>query len=199
MLILCVFSGSYVGSKWWLLCSFLHPAMKHLNCFNRRHLVFPCTGVDTIAESSQLTRGGSKVRWPCQSTIVGGACTELHHSNRSLRTAWFEKGDFKLGLKKYIFIIIGKMCTRTLPKYVHVQTTCKVNFASDDPCNWWTEDCLWTIWDAFISCLDSHSDSTHSLQRIHLWATDVITNLGNTVKLGLWIIFYADLMLSHIH
>ncbi len=27
--------------------------------------------------------------------------------------------------------------------------------------------------DVFISCLDSHSDGTHSLQRIHWWANDV--------------------------
>ncbi len=26
--------------------------------------------------------------------------------------------------------------------------------------------------DVFISCLDSHSDGTHSLQRIHWWASD---------------------------
>ncbi len=29
----------------------------------------------------------------------------------------------------------------------------------------------------FISCLDSHSDGTHSLQRIHCWASDVMLNL----------------------
>ncbi len=28
--------------------------------------------------------------------------------------------------------------------------------------------------DVFISCLDSHSDGTHSLQRIHWWANDVM-------------------------
>ncbi len=28
--------------------------------------------------------------------------------------------------------------------------------------------------DVFISCLDSHSDGTHSLQRIHWWASNVI-------------------------
>ncbi len=28
--------------------------------------------------------------------------------------------------------------------------------------------------DVFISCLDSHSDGTHSLQRIHWWASDVM-------------------------
>ncbi len=30
--------------------------------------------------------------------------------------------------------------------------------------------------DVFISCLDSHSDGTHSLQRIHWWASDVMLN-----------------------
>ncbi len=29
----------------------------------------------------------SKVRWACQSTIVGAVCAELHHSDRALRTA----------------------------------------------------------------------------------------------------------------
>ncbi len=67
---------------------------------NWRHLVFPCTVVDTMADSSQLTQGGSKVRWPCQSTIVGVACAELRHSDRNLRTAWFKKEDFKIGIKK---------------------------------------------------------------------------------------------------
>ncbi len=31
---------------------------------------------------------------------VGGCCTELRHSDRALRTAWFEKGDFKIGILK---------------------------------------------------------------------------------------------------
>ncbi len=85
---------------------------------NWRHLVFPCTVVDTMADSSQLTQGGSKVRWPCQSTIVGVACAELRHSDRNLRTAWFKKEDFKIGIKKekntgWILIIIGWMCTQS--------------------------------------------------------------------------------------
>ncbi len=29
--------------------------------------------------------------------------------------------------------------------------------------------------DVFISCLDSHSDGTHSLQRIHWWASEIIS------------------------
>ncbi len=35
--------------------------------------------------------------------------------------------------------------------------------------------------DVFISCLDSHSDGTHSLQRIHLWASDVLTHFSKSV------------------
>ncbi len=46
----------------------------------------------------------------------------------------------------------------------------------------------------FISCLDSHSDGTYSLQRIHWWASDVMLNfsksvLMKTVHLGWYVIF----------
>ncbi len=93
MLILCVFSGSDVGSKRRLLYSLLHPTTKHFN-----HLIWDILSSPAPeADSSQLTRGGSKVQRPCQSTIVGGACAELRHSDRALRMAWFEKGDFKIG------------------------------------------------------------------------------------------------------
>ncbi len=35
--------------------------------------------------------------------------------------------------------------------------------------------------DVFISCLDSHSDGTHSLQRIHWCASDVMLNFSKSV------------------
>ncbi len=67
-----------------------------------------------MPDSSRFTQGGAKVRRICQSTIVGGACIELHHSDRNLRTAWIEKEDFKIGIKKKkLFIIIGWMFTHT--------------------------------------------------------------------------------------
>ncbi len=44
-------------------------------------------------------------------------------------------------------------------------------FTSQDV-NWWT-GVVWITCDVFISCLDSHSDATHSLQRMHWWASDV--------------------------
>ncbi len=37
--------------------------------------------------------------------------------------------------------------------------------------------------DVFISCLDSHSDGTHSLQRIHWWASDVMPNFSKSVPM----------------
>ncbi len=47
-------------------------------------------------------------------------------------------------------------------------------FTSQDV-NWWT-GVVWItcglLW-CFISCLDAHSDGTHSLQRIHWWASGV--------------------------
>ncbi len=95
-------------------------------------LVFPCTGVDTMADSSQFTQGGSKVRRSCQSTIVGGACTELRHSDRNLRTVWFEKEDFKK--KHWVDFYHCRV-----DAYTHFQHTFmfkqQVNFASDDPFN----------------------------------------------------------------
>ncbi len=42
--------------------------------------------------------------------------------------------------------------------------------------------------DAFISCLDVHSDGTHSLQRIHWWASDVMLHFSK-----------SDLMKKQIH
>ncbi len=35
--------------------------------------------------------------------------------------------------------------------------------------------------DVFISCLDSHSDGTHSLQRIHWWVSDVMLHFSKSV------------------
>ncbi len=95
-------SGSDDGSKWWLLYSLLHPTTKHFNRLIWDILSSPAPEStqwwSECLQLTQLTQGGSKVRRSCQSTIVGGACTELRDSDRNLRTAWFEKGDFKIGI-----------------------------------------------------------------------------------------------------
>ncbi len=42
--------------------------------------------------------------------------------------------------------------------------------------DWSRVDCC----DVFISCLDSHSDGTHSLQSIHRWASDVTLHFSKS-------------------
>ncbi len=45
------------------------------------------------------------------------------------------------------------------------------------------QDINWLLMDycdVFISCLDSHSDGTHSLQRIHWWSSDVMLNFSKS-------------------
>ncbi len=37
--------------------------------------------------------------------------------------------------------------------------------------------------DVFISCLDSHSDGTHSLQSIHCWASDEMWHFSKSVPM----------------
>ncbi len=46
--------------------------------------------------------------------------------------------------------------------------------------DWSGVDCL-SIIVMFISCLDSHSDGTHSLQSIHWWASDVQLHFSRSV------------------
>ncbi len=41
----------------------------------------------------------------------------------------------------------------------------------------------WGYCDVFISYLESHSDGTHSLQRIHWWAINVMQNLKKSVPM----------------
>ncbi len=44
----------------------------------------------------------------------------------------------------------------------------------------WCTGVVWII-NVFISCLESHSDGTHSLQRIHWWASDVMLHFSKCV------------------
>ncbi len=48
---------------------------------------------------------------------------------------------------------------------------------------WTTCELLVDYCDTFISCLTSHSDGTHSLQRIHWWASDAMLNLSEPVSM----------------
>ncbi len=65
---------------------------------------------------------------------------------------------------------------------IEIMDLCLTNtqlFTSQDN-NWWTVVVYITcplMW-CLISCLESHSDGTHSLHRIYQWASDVMLNFG---------------------
>ncbi len=48
---------------------------------------------------------------------------------------------------------------------------------------WLSKVVLWIIVIFFISRLDSHSDGTHSLQRIHWWASDIMLHFFKSVQM----------------
>ncbi len=76
---------------------------------------------------------------------------------------WIEDSDFTVkNVLMYLFL------TNTV-------------FTSQD-INWWT-GVVWITCDVFISCSDSHSDGTHSLQRIHWWANDVMLHFYKSVAI----------------
>ncbi len=112
----CIFSGSDVGSKWWLLCSLLHPKIKHLNRLG--DVVDTCSGVKTMADCWQLTQGGSVLKGQCSWIVVGGAlaCVTSLCQESVNGLIWDSAHDFWRFKKKstgWIFIIIGWLCTHT--------------------------------------------------------------------------------------
>ncbi len=129
-----VFSGSDVGSKWWL--HLLHPTIKHFNRLGDI-LVYICSGGETMADWWQLTQGGSKVKRYCHSNNRGRSLSVWCHTDRHLRSAWFEKGESIKRDKKntgWIFIIIGCLCTHCQPTFQFIQLV-KVHVTSNDPFN----------------------------------------------------------------
>ncbi len=76
---------------------------------------------------SQLTQGGSVLKRPCQSVVVGGDCAELRHSAKNLRTAWSEKVTIIIGglMKNTGWIFRG---LRTHTANTNLQTTRKSEF-----------------------------------------------------------------------
>ncbi len=63
---------------------------------------------------------------------------------------------------------------------INLFLTNKQLFTSQDV-NWWT-GVVW-IFVMFLSAVWTHSDGTHSLQRIHWWAGDVILNFTKSVPM----------------
>ncbi len=115
-----VFSGSDVWSKWWLLCSLLHPTTKHLNRLGAI-LVNNRSSIKTMADCWQLTQCRSVIKPKTDATVNQQSWegpVQNYLSAKNLRSAWYEKGvwiyrDFKKSTG-WIFIIIGWLCTYTV-------------------------------------------------------------------------------------
>ncbi len=89
---------------------------------------------------------------------------EIHTTPVHQLMSWVVNSFMFIWNKSIIFVFLtsnGHFC---------LQTQVLISEAG----NWWTIGCwlLVDYCDVFISCLDSHSDGTHSLQRIHWWASN---------------------------
>ncbi len=62
--------------------------------------------------------------------------------------------------------------------------------------DWSGVDYLWNIVMFLISCLDSHSDGTHSLQSIHCWDTDEICDQSKDFQ---WVIIKIAVLRDDVH
>ncbi len=68
-------------------------------------------------------------------------------------------------------------CLDVSVSYKHI-TSLDINWCTGVMCELLVDYC-----DVFISGLDSHSDGTHSLQRIHWWASDGMLNISKSVPM----------------
>ncbi len=87
----CVFTVCVCVCLLLCVCA-TNPTTKHLNGSIGDILVFPCTGVDTMADSSQLTQGGSKVR-----RLVNQLSWERSVQNYESQNSLISEGILKYG------------------------------------------------------------------------------------------------------
>ncbi len=68
-----------------------------------------------------------------------------------------------------------------------------MNIFTSQDINWWAEVvCVMNYCGVFISCLDSHSDGTHSPQRNHLWASDVMLQFSKSIPMKKKLIYILE-------
>ncbi len=86
---------------------------------NLRHLVFPCTWVNTMADSSQFTQGRSKVRLPCQSKSckVNFASDDPFNKNNQLHLwfcLWYSLHGDPITIRVFLFCLFQVQMRNTL-------------------------------------------------------------------------------------
>ncbi len=105
-------------------------------------------------------------------------CADFSPQTRwySLRTALLWIKDLYFSLKQWLKV--KKHVNDGFVSYKH--SICLLKMLTDglEWCGLFVDYC-----DVFISCLDSHSDGTHSLQRIHFWVSDAKLHFSRSDEL----------------
>ncbi len=88
--------------------------------------------------------------------------------------SWFRQDDILLKIAKYYraLVLNWKQWFKVKKILMMHSLFAKTQLFTSQDVNWWTAVVQITC-GVFISCLDSISDGTHSLQSIHWWASDV--------------------------
>ncbi len=90
------------------------------------------------------------------------------------------------GSNSLMIIFLGWIC------FLQTHSFCLLQMLSDG-----LEWCGSLACDVFISCLDSHSDGTHSLQSIHWWASDGMLHYPKSDDLAMSCQIYGKCWLHH--
>ncbi len=104
----------------------------------------------------------------------------LYVHNKTQSDDFFTGGEVLLWLWTRILAGSNELMLKCLDDLFLTNT----QFFSSQYINWWLEWCgiLVDYCDVFISCLVSHSDGTHSLQRIHWWVTDAMLHFSKPAE-----------------
>ncbi len=119
-------------------------------------------------KQSKTCKKKKKVRWLWHESITG---EELIHWRKHYYELWTHILAIRNGLQL-------KCLNGIFVAYRHSFLLHKTLTDGLEWCGLLVDYC-----DVFISCLDSHSDGTHSLQSIHWWTSDVMPNFSKSVSM----------------
>ncbi len=102
----------------------------------------------------------------------------MWEDNRGWNLSWEELGSIIMGYGL-------KQCFKVkMSQWWICLTKTNTQLFTSQGIHWFTCALLW--------CLGSHSDGTHSLQRIHWWASDAMLNFSKSVQMKKKLIYILD-------
>ncbi len=172
-----------------ILSSFTHPHVvpnlyKFLSYVDHKRRYFEEFGGENSCWSPLTSIVGKEILWKSMGTInclitsifqSGDQERNIHRSNSPEYVCGFwckrPTRDGLFPLDEALFYRLWWGCFL----YIHSFSYPKM---LDDWLDWSVDYC-----DVFISCLDSHSDGPHSLQRIHCWTSVEMLNFSKSVPM----------------